>query len=95
MRVWAVEIGNDVLLFTVWLKALQTTDSLPFGATAIVPNQVEVTYQGQSLIVMSVVSTVSIVEGTICHLPADLNGDGRVDVIDIMLVASHWGERCP
>jgi len=25
----------------------------------------------------------------------DLNGDGIITVVDIMLVVAHWGETCP
>jgi len=30
-----------------------------------------------------------------CHFAdMDGNGDGSIDIVDIMLVAVHWGEGC-
>jgi len=28
------------------------------------------------------------------NLLYDLDGDGDIDIVDIMLVATHWGEHC-
>jgi len=33
-----------------------------------------------------------VIEAPAC--PYDLDGDGDIDVIDIMMVAAHWGESC-
>jgi hypothetical protein len=38
---------------------------------------------------------VHVIPGCNPDCPEDINGDGVINIQDIMLVASKWGESCP
>jgi hypothetical protein len=75
------------LLATIHFEAMNEGENSPLDL-----NNVEVTDTYGNLLSCNVQDgTVTV--GPTC--PADVNGDGVIDIVDIMIVVGCWGQTCP
>ena len=76
---------------TISFKALDSTASTPINFHTTFPRETNADFGGESKLRDLFGATVTITE----ILTGDVNGDGRVNVLDMIRIGMHWGETDP